>query len=487
MRYIRWTILTLFFLSAACLLVWGPRPAASRPKDRVVVQYWEKWTGQEGAQMQEIVSDFNATVGREKGIYVEILSQSNVNQKTLIATAAGVPPDVAGVWDGQVAQFAAVGALEPLDDLARQYGIGEGSYKKVYWDACKYQGKLYALISTPASVGLHWNKRIFLEKADKLRAAGCDPLRAPRTLEELDRYAAALTERDAKGRIVTLGYVPMEPGWYISQTVFWFGGQLYDEKTDRFQLTSPESVRALEWVQGYSRKLGKDALTDFRSGLGNFASTQNPFLTGQIAMVQQGPWMANFIELLNPGMNRWQRPASAPPDPAATPRTEHCEWAVAPFPSVYTENLTDPDALIDQAVTWCGFDVLTIPQGARHKKEAFEFIAYVNRMEVMEKLCSLHCKNTPLARHSENWQKNHPNPYVDVFDRMASSPHAYTVSPVPIWPEVGEELGAMFQRVALLEQEPRAALEEAQTRLQAKLDQFRKRHESPAPSAEKNP
>ena len=49
-------------------------------------------------------------------------------------------------------------------------------------------------------------------------------------------------------------------------------------------------------------------------------------------------------------------------------------------------------------VTFADFDALVIPQGARHKQEAFEFIAYVNRQDVMEKLCKLHCKNSPLAR-----------------------------------------------------------------------------------------
>ena len=51
----------------------------------------------------EIVDWFNNTVGKEKGIYVQYLSMSSINQKTLVSTAAGVPPDVAGLWDHQVA------------------------------------------------------------------------------------------------------------------------------------------------------------------------------------------------------------------------------------------------------------------------------------------------------------------------------------------------------------------------------------------------
>ena len=63
----------------------------------------------------------------------------------------------------------------PLDDLAREYGITDGYYKKVYWDACQYRGKLCALISTPATVALLYNKEYFEQHADQLRAAGLDP------------------------------------------------------------------------------------------------------------------------------------------------------------------------------------------------------------------------------------------------------------------------------------------------------------------------
>jgi hypothetical protein len=51
-------------------------------------------------------------------------------------------------------------------------------------------------------------------------------------------------------------------------------------------------------------------------------------------------------------------------------RRTNYEWAAAPFPSA-VPGMKD--------VAHCPFDVLVIPRGARHPKEAFEFIAYVNR------------------------------------------------------------------------------------------------------------
>src|SRR5688572_11188131 len=211
MKYIRPVIFALLLIAAAAFLVRGtPRPDVQIPGDFVVVRYWEKWTGNEGAQMRVIVDDFNRTVGREKKVHVQYLSMSNIDHKTLVATAAGVPPDVAGLWDQQVAQYAALGAAESLDDLAAAHGIVEQTYLPVYWNGCRYDNKLYALVSTPASIALHYNKQVFQECAAQLRAAGLDPDRAPATLEELDRYAAILDRRSATGRLERAGYVPLQ-------------------------------------------------------------------------------------------------------------------------------------------------------------------------------------------------------------------------------------------------------------------------------------
>src|SRR3954465_606725 len=113
MSFVR-RMIFLLLLAAAGWLVWRERPTPD-PASRdgyVTVHYWEKWTGDEAASMRQIVDDFNCSIGQAKRIRVEFLSMSNVDQKTLVATAAGVPPDIAGVWESQLVQLAAMDALE---------------------------------------------------------------------------------------------------------------------------------------------------------------------------------------------------------------------------------------------------------------------------------------------------------------------------------------------------------------------------------------
>lgn len=520
-------MLGIVLLAALGFVTFGGREYPAPPEGRVLVQYWEKWTGKEAEQMQEIVDWFNATVGEEKGIYVEYLSMSNISQKTLVSTAAGVPPDVAGLWDGQVAQFAALDALEPLDEMAAEHGIAEGYYKPTYWKSCQYRGKLYALISTPAATALHYNKQILLDNADELRAAGFDPEKPPGTLQEFDRFAQILDEYEetpgGSRRINVTGYLPMEPGWFLTHTGYWFGTSVYDEATDTVQILSPQMIEAGEWIRSYSQRLGQQSMSEFRGGFGQFNSTQNPFFTGDVAMVKQGPWMANYIELHKPAYNRWRVPPEklkretdyesiamgmtlddveallgepmksndageyvwdggvktlhvrfadekvAAKESRLLPakqRQQYCQWGAVPFPSA-VPGLED--------VAYAGFDTLVIPKGAKHKKEAFEFIAFVNRQDVMEKLCSLHCKNSPLAQVSADFIDNHPNPYIDVFERLAASENARGIPPIGIWPQLGDELNVAIQRLSLLKATPKEALREAQERVEGKYDLFRTR------------
>src|SRR5437762_13746732 len=98
-------VLGALVLGVVLLLAFGPRANEELPRDRVVVEYWEHWTGDEEAGMRAIVDAFNETVGRDKKIFVRYASTSDIEKKTLIVTAAGVPPDIAGLYNQNIPQL----------------------------------------------------------------------------------------------------------------------------------------------------------------------------------------------------------------------------------------------------------------------------------------------------------------------------------------------------------------------------------------------
>jgi ABC-type glycerol-3-phosphate transport system substrate-binding protein len=437
----------LIFILMSLVGLWivvtpAPTGLSRAAKGDTIIQYWEKWTGVEQQGIQQIVDDFNNSVGKEKHIYVNLVSMSLIDQKTLVSTAAGVPPDVAGIWDPTVVQLGALGALEPLEDMAAEKGIVDGYYKPVYWKGCHYNGHLYALVSTPGAVGLFYNKKIFHDNAGRLRAAGLDPDRPPRTIDEVGRYGEVLnifrTSADGSRHFERAGFLPSTTQWYATATQIWFGTQIWDEVNRKFILTDPRVVAAYDWIESYSLKYGANAVTEFQQSQAGMNSAQNEFIAGTQAMELQGPWLANYIHYWRPEMDG--------------------QWGVAPFPSA--------DGAKD--VCWAPFDALAIPFGCKHKREAFEFMAYVNRQDVMEKLCMLHCKNSPLAKDSDFFLQHHPNPYIGVFEELARSKNAYCAPQCPIGQEAGSELKAVAEGATALQTDPATSLAVAQQRLTAK-------------------
>ena len=465
MKWLSRSILLLMIAAGGLLLAFGPRPLERIPPVRVVVQYWEKWSGQDAEPMHAVVEDFNRTVGAEKGIYVEYIAMSTVQYKTLAATAAGVPPDVAGLWPDQVVQYSLRNAATPLDELAQKYNIHADDYKKVFWDQCVYKGKLYALPTTPAVIGLNYNKKFFYQTADRLREDGLDPTRPPRTIAEFDRYAQALDVYiPGSTRLARAGFFPMEPTWYITVQNIWFGGYLWDEKTAKYNLLTPENIAAFDWIASYSRRLGKENFTEFLSGLGAYSSPTNPFLSGTVAMEQQGQWMGNLIARFMPDMSQAIVPFQLEPFLPRVLRPFNYEWGVAGFPSA-VPGVTDASYDVT--------DVLMIPRGARHPREAFEFMAFTQRPEQMEKLCGMSGKNSPLKRTSEEYVYSNPNPYIDIYDRLAASPNARANDQTPIYNEALLLIEVAAQRTYLMQMTPIEALTEAQREINKRLEDYK--------------
>ena len=422
------------FVAACCLALAGLGILSGADDGRVVIRYWDKWTGFEADAMRSVVEDFNSSQTR---IFVEYSSVSQIDRRLMLATAGGLPPDVAGIWVINLPVYAENNALTPLDSFARKAGISEKDYIPAFWGMCRYRGHLWALPSTPSSTALIYNKKMF-------REVGLDPEKPPRTIAELEAFNEKLTRRSASGRLETIGHMPEEPGWWNGLWGYWFGGSMVEGEAT-ITANSPENLAAYRWVQSYPERFGADRLLALRDGFGNFASPQNPFFTGRVAMVLQGSWIYNFIANY------------APPD---------FEWGVAPFPS------NDPEQLRDVTIVEC--DLLVIPVGAKHPQEAFEFMRYVNSRSPMEKLCLGQRKFSPLRECSPSFFAAHPNPCIHTFLELAKSPNARIAPAVATWGEYNADMKNAVTRIGAGEATAGEALADVQKRQQKNLD---RRHE----------
>lgn len=431
-------------LLTATLLAGCTRDASD---ERVRVTYWEKWTGAEAAAMQTTVDAFNASQDR---IFVEMLSVGNPERKLLLATAGGDPPDVAGVWPRQIPSWTDQNALTPLDQFIEADGqtVDEflSRFEDSYAQLTKFNGHVYGLFATPASHALHWNKTLF-------REAGLDPERPPQTVDELMEFSKKLTKRDpATGALLQVGFLPQDPGWWSWAFPLWFGGRLVSDDGEICYDQVPENIASMYWVRSYTEMYGLDELKTFATGFGQFGSPQYPFFAGKTAMCFQGVWLNNYMRQYAPGLDYGV---------AAWPATKPGE---APYTNVEA-------------------DILIIPHGAKHAREAWEFIKYVNsanpdarsfaELRGIELTCFLQEKNSPLKVWSPYFTEHHPHPYITVFRDLARSPRANFTPYIGIWQEYQREISIAFDRVRFLDQTPEVAMAYVQQRMEASWAEFR--------------
>ncbi|MBM4017972.1 MAG: extracellular solute-binding protein [Planctomycetes bacterium] len=403
MRAVHWGLVAL--AAAVALVAWfEPRPALedfdparhAAFKDtwnkRVHLAYWEKWGSFEAEACQKMCDAFNE--GQQE-IFVHYIRTSQVDRKSMLAAIGRSPPDVAGLWNFNVIPFAEGGALEPLDGLMARSGLTRDYYIDNYLKLCEYEGRIYALPTAPMSMALFWNKEHFRRRAADLLAAGLDPARPPRTIEELDRYAEVLNEFQADGSPRIMGYLPTEPGWYNHSYGFFFGGRLVDERTGRLTADDPANVRAFAWAKKYAERYGREKLLQFRSGFGTFDSPYNAFIEGRVSMEMQGVWFPMFIRRHRPQM----------------------EYGVAPFPCA--EGVPGPRSLLEA-------DVIGLPRGCPHPEEAWKFILWTQR-EGLAILCRLQGKHLPFRRPPPWFHEGHPNPQIEIFEQLAMAPESFII------------------------------------------------------------
>ncbi|GAB4183418.1 MAG: hypothetical protein Fur0032_24380 [Terrimicrobiaceae bacterium] len=206
-------------------------------------------------------------------------------------------------------------------------------------------------------------------------------------------------------------------------------------------------------MPSYPDRFGAANLVAMRDGFGTFASPQNAFFSGRVAMILQGVWIHNFIKNY------------APAD---------FEWGVAAFPGMKP----------GEQISIINTDLLVIPRGAKHPREAFEFMAYVNSQQVMEKLCLGQKKFSPLRRCSPEFFVRHPNPQIRKFLELATGPGARPPPQVPIWNELSAGMKNAVSKIWSGSSDAASALQDVQTRQQKALDRRTARWKAVGPLLE---
>jgi len=152
------------------------------------IDFWTLFSGPDGAAIDALVKEFNATAGKETGTTVNLLiiPFDDFNTKLSVAIASRKPPALTVVNSDQVPVYANQKALDPYtaEELTAA-GINKDDYVPAAWNAGSFDGQQYGVPISIFPRSIYYNKDLFAK-------AGLDPEKAPATYDELMADAKAL-------------------------------------------------------------------------------------------------------------------------------------------------------------------------------------------------------------------------------------------------------------------------------------------------------
>ncbi|HEY3171272.1 MAG TPA: sugar ABC transporter substrate-binding protein [Thermoanaerobaculia bacterium] len=300
---------------------------------RATVRFWG--LGREGEVVRDLVPDFER---RNPGVrlIVQQIPWTSAHEKLLTAFVGRATPDLAQLGNTWIPEFAAIGALEPLDgSVARSTSVSSAGFFPGVWETSLYDGALY---------GIPWyvDTRVLYYRPDLLARAGFPA--APKTWSGW---------REAMRKVKRLQPPTAHP--ILLPTNEWEqpailglqkGSPLLAENGTRGAFSGPEFRSAAEFYVETFRE-GLAPIVSY-SQLGN---AYQEFARGNIAMWMTGPW--------NLGEFRHRLPPA-----------EQKLWMTSPLPA--------PDGAPWPGVSFSGGSSLAVFRGSKYKTEAWRVIEFLS-------------------------------------------------------------------------------------------------------------
>lgn len=402
------TIAAIIFLSIITgLIFWELKHRDSLKSNTNEIEFWQYWSGEEKKPIEDLVAKFNSEDHKFK---VKLLTISMPRKKILTAVAAKVAPDLVHLDGDMVSDFGLRNAIIELDPLIT---INKEEFIPIYLEMLNINGKQFAMPLMPNAEALHFNETLAKNYS----------INKPQTLDDL------VNNFDKVGLV---SWFPSWPPWAGQFIPIVFGGHWgIKDPNGQWRITAndPQNIQAWTWVQkNFARKISKEQIALFTEGNQSYQSPDNPFYASKIICENNGVWEKNLAQIYSPGN----------------------KISVSYFPG-----------LVDKA-TQVSVDALAIPVSAKHPQEASEFMLWLLKQENLEYLALAQHKFTPRRKHSQDFFAKHPNPYINIFIDLASSPNAQYFPQVKFSSRYKRAIRNAYNQMLRLESSPEKALNKLQ-------------------------
>ncbi|GED90012.1 sugar ABC transporter substrate-binding protein [Streptomyces sp. 6-11-2] len=334
------------------------------------------------------------------------------HQKLVAAAAAGRLPDVMQMGSTYMAEFADMGALEPVDTKA----FAEKDFFPAGWQQGTIDGETY---------GVPWyvDTRVLFYRTDLAKKAGVE--KAPATMAELQQAAEAYQKKAGTkwGLSIQPGGLDTVQSFY--QFLYSADGEIVTQD-GKPVINSPAAVNALENYGSYFKK----GLSE-KSVRPGYDVTKD-FNKGSVPMFFGGPWFMGLLDDNYPDLKG--------------------KWAVANVP-------TDKSS-----TSMAGGSALTISADSKHKAAAEEFIQYLTDAKGQTDWFK---RTKDLPANVNAWRSGDlaTDPNMKVWKAQMESAK---VSPVqPKWTEITSKVDTAIESVTQDKSSAKEALDKAQGEIES--------------------
>jgi multiple sugar transport system substrate-binding protein len=237
------------------------------------------WDGGTGLEVIQQVLDTFMKANPE--IKVETISAAEgYDQKVQTMTLSGSAPDVLMCWN--TPQFVEAGLMADVTDLAKKDGLDLSQFYEMSIKQATYKGKLYGLPKDATPRMIYYNKKSFDEAKVPYPQDGW-------TWAEFEETVKKLTK--GKGAEAQYGFFVPAGFTYQMQGYIWSNGD--DEISADGKKATINSPAVVETLKFFKRLYDISAQSIQGDRITNPGT--NEFLTGKIAMMDNGSWPMDTI------------------------------------------------------------------------------------------------------------------------------------------------------------------------------------------------
>ena len=386
-----------------------------RRSSKVRLRFWA--VGREGEVASQLVQEFVAA-NPDIEVDVQKLPFTAAHEKLLTAYAGETLPDVCQLGNTWVPEFAALNALEPLDDLVGQSAVvTESDYFQNFFDANRVRKVLY---------GVPWyvDTRLMYYRRDLLKQAGFDA--PPNSWDEWSNMLGAIKAMVGPERYSVL--LPLNEFEQLLILALQQPQEVLREEGRWGNFRSADFRRALTFYNGMFERGWAPRMTNTQ-----VSNVWDEFGRGYYSFYISGPWnIAEFRKRLPPNLQD--------------------AWMTAPMPG--------PEG---PGVSSAGGATLVVFRSSPHKEQAWRLIEYLSQPETQRRFYELTGDMPP---RRSTWelpvltQSTYARAFREQLDRARSPPK------VPEWERIAMEMRLAAERVV----QHVSSIDQAVTALDGKVD-----------------